>query len=244
MLIKSIKENYFHMVYQPIVQSWNYKTVSLETLIRCDGEYWGTTSPESIIKQSEITSTYNSLSQYIMTTSLRECRRVLKKSADLCLSINVVDSDIINTFFIKELTNECLRNGINHEQVRLEISEKCSLDIDRIVHFSSALKQNGFSVSIDDFGIRNSNLNWIMQLEYDEIKIDKEIVHYLFDIHRKDVMISIIAGLQKTGKRIVFEGIETVEQLNVVQSIIPHAYIQGWHTGKPQKINMLDRISL
>ena len=82
------------------------------------------------------------------------------------------------------------------------------------------IKQEGFSISIDDFGIKNANLSLFTSMDFDILKIDKCLVHNLAHNEKAQAVLYSISNLcRKMGIQMIVEGVETEEQLKLLQQI-------------------------
>lgn len=92
----------------------------------------------------------------------------------------------------------------------------------------------GFTFSLDDFGTGNSNLNYIIDMPVEIVKFDKSMIDSYFsnNIEAKIVIDESINIIKKLNKKIVFEGIETKEQVNSVKKLDVD-FIQGYYYSKP-----------
>jgi EAL domain-containing protein (putative c-di-GMP-specific phosphodiesterase class I) len=91
----------------------------------------------------------------------------------------------------------------------------------------------GFIFSIDDFGTGYSSLAYLKQMPVDIIKIDRSFVSGMSD-NSADMQIvsSTIAMVQKLGMRVVAEGIETLAQMRLLQSLSCEIG-QGYYISRP-----------
>ena len=95
------------------------------------------------------------------------------------------------------------------------------------------LGELGVSFAIDDYGSGNSNCSRLIQLPFQELKLDKELVSASFvDETARIVLENEICTMQSLGIAIVVEGIEQEEQSRVMEALGVD-YIQGYYYGKP-----------
>ena len=95
------------------------------------------------------------------------------------------------------------------------------------------LKHYGIQVFLDDFGTEYSNFDRILYWPVDVIKVDK---HLTWSMRENDSVQSVIKGiissLSKAGYKILFEGVETEEDLEKCKQM-EASYLQGFHYSKP-----------
>ena len=95
------------------------------------------------------------------------------------------------------------------------------------------IRELGVQIALDDFGTGYSSLEYLSQLSFDLIKIDKSFIDDVHDDGRKLSMVKIICVLAKSlGAKICVEGIEKDEQATLM-STLNVAYGQGFFFSKP-----------
>ncbi len=91
----------------------------------------------------------------------------------------------------------------------------------------------GIKVSIDDFGTGYSSLAYLRSLPIDKIKIDRS---FIMEMARNDSDLTIVKSMIELshglGKRVLAEGVETVEQLNILRGMGCDA-VQGYFISRP-----------
>jgi EAL domain-containing protein (putative c-di-GMP-specific phosphodiesterase class I) len=75
-----------------------------------------------------------------------------------------------------------------------------------------ALRDNGFGISIDDFGAGTSNIDRLRSLPFTEVKIDPSFTRLAMEeAYAKAALVSCVKLARDHGLRIVAEGVETQE---------------------------------
>lgn len=104
------------------------------------------------------------------------------------------------------------------------------------------LQEMRVSLSLDDFGTGCSSLSYLTKFPLNTVKIDHTFIHDLHHSHqRQHVAKAIIAMAQDLGLRVVAEGVETIEQADLLTSY-GCDYIQGYLYGQP--VDMSDMLRL
>ena len=98
----------------------------------------------------------------------------------------------------------CLANNIPLSLVKVELSEKAVSTANILEGFCQKLKSLGVRISIDDFGVQNSNLARLSLLEYDEIKIDKSLVDGISEHYKQNIFVIFSDALAKLNKNAGF----------------------------------------
>ena len=231
----AIKNNEFYIVIQPKYNLESKKIVGGEALVRWKKHDGFIINPDQFIPIFEENGFITKLDYYVLECV---CRFLQANTNCPRISINISP----NTAMLPNIANKylCLlqKYGITTNQVELELTET-SLDCitgqlqDSLLEF----KNFGFKISIDDFGKSGSSLFRIRTLDIDAIKLDKEFIVDNWS-SKKGLLIlkSIIVMASTLQLTILAEGIETVEQLNIL-SRLGCDEGQGYFFSKPLELN-------
>jgi EAL domain-containing protein (putative c-di-GMP-specific phosphodiesterase class I) len=95
------------------------------------------------------------------------------------------------------------------------------------------LSKMGIRISIDDFGTGYSSLSYLKRYPIDTLKIDRSFIHdILLDKNDDAIVTAIIAMAHSLNIKVIAEGVETVEQLNILVKK-QCDYYQGFYYSKP-----------
>lgn len=230
-LIKAVKADMIGVHYQPIVRPADRKIVGVEVLSRWHDQRYVDISPELFIPLIEKFGYYERHYTNIIRKSLAEIAD-LAIEHQLIVSLNVGRVEIEGGNFSKILRRECLLNNIPLSLIKIELSEKAVAHDGTLGEFCKALKAIGVKISIDDFGVQNSNVARLANLDYDEIKVDKSLVDGISESYKKEIFVIFCDALLKLNKTLVFEGVENEEQYAFISARYPHSLIQGWYFSK------------
>ncbi len=156
----------------------------------------------------------------------------LANEYQLMVSVNVGRTEIEDGKFLAVLRRECLLNNIPLSLIKVELSENGVSTSAILEEFCEELKSAGVKISIDDFGVQNSNLARLTNLKYDEIKVDKSLVDGINEDYKQDILAIFSDALAKLQKTLVFEGVESETQYQFIAQRYPDALIQGWYFSK------------
>ncbi len=124
-------------------------------------------------------------------------------------------------------------NKINKQSITFEITETHILNnLDQTRSIISNMNKLGISFALDDFGTGYSSLKYLADLPINYLKIDKGFVQGLNKQNNKGIIIAINQLAQNLNKYCVAEGVETIEQLEFLESIGCDFY-QGYYFSKP-----------
>jgi EAL domain-containing protein (putative c-di-GMP-specific phosphodiesterase class I) len=125
--------------------------------------------------------------------------------------------------------------GLPPSRLELEITESSLLDDGSAGRLEGLhrLHQQGVKITLDDFGVGFSSLAHIRAFPFDRIKIDGSFVRDAVSRPDCAVIVGTVADLgRRLGIVVVAEGVETQEQLELVQREGCHE-VQGFLIGRP-----------
>lgn len=131
--------------------------------------------------------------------------------------------------------------GINPGYIEIEITES-SLSGDRsnLYQQMSELRNFGFKIDIDDFGTGYSSLNMLMSAPVDIVKVDKSFIDNYKTTEEKEYINQIGNLILSAKKDIIFEGVETEEQIGVLTNY-GYDNAQGYFFSKPIPLGEFER---
>ncbi len=157
------------------------------------------------------------------------------------ISLNVSRGHINNPDFIAEFVSKMDRYSIPHELIELEITESIFMEDKMLLqNFIKEIRQNKMTVSIDDFGTAYSSLNLLKDIVVDVVKMDKyfidEIIQGCENVKSNKVIIKhIVAMISELNFEIIFEGIESEEQIAFLKEI-GVKFGQGFFFARPMPL--------
>jgi sensor c-di-GMP phosphodiesterase-like protein len=168
-----------------------------------------------------------------MIRSAEDLKDLVKIDRDFFVSVNVTSVDLQDPGFVKQLIAECDARGVAHKRVHLEITEREEVDPTLATKGIVTLREQGFEIGIDDFGMGYSNLAYLDTLQIDYLKIDKAFIAGISSGPIGTAVVDHIIQLgSQRGLRIIAEGVEVEEQRAALVS--KGVWLgQGWLFGRP-----------
>ena len=124
-------------------------------------------------------------------------------------------------------------SDIPSDQLELEVTEGVVQTNQRNLAVFERLRNLGVSVAIDDFGTGYSSFASLKHLNIDQLKIDKYFIDDIVtDNKARQLVGSMISMAHSLGYRVIAEGVETQEQLQVV-SQLGCDIVQGYYFSRP-----------
>jgi diguanylate cyclase (GGDEF)-like protein len=235
-LHRALEKQEFFLVYQLQYRLDTLAVSGAEALIRWQAED-RLVSPAEFIPLAEKFGLIQSVGRFVLNAALAQIVTWNKQTSPLPrVSINVSTAQLNGDGFVAEVEQQLEHYQIDPHQLELEITE--SLLMDHLSEDNKALhtlQHKGLEIAIDDFGTGYSSLAYIKHLNVDRIKIDQSFVRDLeYNAESFSIVKTIINMGHSLGLKVIAEGIETREQLNILRELGCDEG-QGYLLAKPQK---------
>ena len=242
-LRKSVADNFkgYELYYQPLVDVVTGNVCGAEALLRYKSEDGNILPPNIFIPILEETGLVVPVGKWIINEAIKKCKEIQAVIPEFHVNINVSYIQVIKSNLVKDVTTAIEKYNINPSSIIIEMTESGLLESNkRYMKIWSALKERGVGLALDDFGTGYSSLNYIKQLPLNIIKVDKTFIDDIVEDEYAQAFVKLIVDLSKTiGTQIVVEGIEDIEQYNLLKEIGVN-YIQGYYFGKPVPANQFE----
>lgn len=229
----ALKNKEFMIYYQPKIDVITEKVIGAEALVRWQRTDGSMISPENFIPIYEKNGQIQKLDAYIFGQVCRLQKRILDESKKLLsVSVNLSRSSILCEEIVEQYTKIVRENDILITCVPLEITESASVYGQKVVKVAERLLQSGFKLHIDDFGSGYSSMESLSRLPFSVLKIDKSLIDHICET-RVEILVNHIIKLSKDlNMRVLAEGVETKEQLDILRKIKCDE-IQGFYYARP-----------
>ena len=232
-LRKAIQQKEFVLYYQPIYNLADLRITGFEALIRWIHPDKGMVPPNVFIPIAEETELINPLGEWILDTACRQARKWNKGGRELTMNINLSGVQFKDKNLINVLENTFRKNSISPLHINLELTESVVMgDAEESINTLNKIKKLGARLSIDDFGTGYSSLNYLQKFPIDNLKIDRSFINTMETQSGQELVRAILAMTQSLGIKAVAEGIETWEQVKLLQELNCNLG-QGYHFSKP-----------
>ena len=210
------------VVFQPIVDLEDGHIFAHEGLTRCKLKEYA--NPE-VLFQTAVEG------QFVGRLG-RAVREVLfARYTQRCVFVNIHPAELASRWIVRPDDPMCYFSG----DLYLEITEAAAFEFHDLC--TGVLKELcdriGAKLVIDDFGAGYSNMLRIIDLEPHIVKLDRALIRGIHTQPRRRALVRHVLELcVDTGARVVAEGIETVDELQVVRDLGIH-YGQGYLLARP-----------
>lgn len=234
-LEKSLNENDFYIVYQPIYNLYDNTIVAAESLSRLKHPSLGYVTPNQFIPILEKSSLVERFDEWILhqvTYDFNQLPDSLKTK--FYFSINFSMHELYSKKIIESIKSALTMNQINPHQIELELSESILDNDSKIIqNFIYSINELGIRVAIDHFGTGNLSLKRLKELPISTIKIDQSLIA---EIDQKEndntIILTILDIARNLNITTIAEGITTIRQRDFLVGHGCH-YGQGFLKNKP-----------
>lgn len=238
-LQEALTAGQFCIYFQPKISLDTEEFIGSEALIRYINQAGEIIAPNNFIPILEEARLIKMLDLYVFE---EVCKQINiwkeRKMRVKPVSINLSRSTLSYHFLADQLLALITKHNIDISLLELEVTE--TAEVDNQLVFSQALeklKEYGFSISIDDFGVRNASLSLFTTINFDILKLDRSLVKTLAQNQKARILIRSLAVIcSDLGIKLIAEGVETLEQLDILKELRCNE-VQGYLFTKPLPLN-------
>jgi diguanylate cyclase (GGDEF)-like protein len=231
----------FDLYYQPIFNLKTRRIESCEALLRWPHHERGMVSPAEFIPVAEEMGLIVEIGNQALYKACLECRRWPGETA-VAVNLSPIQFDRSN---IPALVRETLAaTNLPAHRLEIEITETTLLQNTRRTRADlQQLAEIGVKISLDDFGTAYSSLSYLHSFPFHKVKIDQSFLQDLNDDERR---ITLLRGMTRLsaqlGLRVVVEGVETQQQLELLAGEDSIDEVQGYLLCRPMPAADLRRL--
>ncbi|MCR5766292.1 MAG: EAL domain-containing protein [Treponema sp.] len=230
-----LTENRFDVFFQPIYSTAEKRLIGAEALVRLKDERGRFISPEDFIPIAEKTGAILRIGEYVFESVCLALSQINPeeygiKKIDINLSVAQCMQEILSEQILKIQSVYQIPTSI----INLEITETAFAHTPEILLKNMQdLSEAGFELSLDDYGSGYSNMNYMLNLPFKMIKIDKYIVWAAFvDKRAETALAATIKMIKSIGMTVLAEGVESKEQADwLIEAGCD--YLQGYYFSRP-----------
>jgi len=231
-LREGLRRGEFELYFQPIYNPRSGSATLVEALLRWKHPHRGMVSPEIFIPLAERTGLITVLGSWALGEAMRTA---LSWPSSIGVSVNVSARQFDHGHDLVGTVEALIRmSGIEPARLTIEITESSLIDDpDHVVSRLVALRKLGVRIALDDFGTGYSSLSYLAHLPIDTIKIDQAFTQEIGTSRKADSLMKVITQLAHDLElRLIVEGVETQEQLEIIKKHSVHG-IQGFVFARP-----------
>lgn len=231
----ALERNEFELHFQPQFEVKNKSIIGAEALLRWNNPVLGNVTPDEFIPIAEHTGLIVTIGKYVIQQALsflKEWQSHDQKKYSVALNLSPCqfrDNELFN--FIKK---SLIDINIGPQNLELEITEGVLMSGQSDIHDTlDNMNELGIKLAMDDFGTGYSSLSYLRQYPFKVLKIDRSFVNGIsLNKADRDLVKATIAMAHSLGLTVVAEGVETKEQLKLLDELACD-FIQGYYFSRP-----------
>lgn len=237
-LQQALDLNFLPVHFQPIYNLEDGSLKALELLIRLQSKEHGLLLPGQFLEQAQAYG--------LLTPLTKVCVHMIAKSFNelpkVTININLPSYMLDNPRILNEFLDCFKEKLLPPERFCIEVMEDEDIPAEHLLSSVKLLKKEGFSIAMDDFGTGYSSLSRLSMLPFDTVKIDRSLL-LSASAGNKAILESTITLIKRLGISTVVEGVETLEQLALIQ-LLGADSVQGFLLSKPVDIHKATKLPL
>lgn len=238
-LLKAIEDKRFCVYLQPKVLCSTQEIIGAEALVRYISQDGTVEPPICFIPVLESAMTIKYVDFFVFERVCQIIQDFIKTASPIFpISVNfsrftLLDADFLNTVF-----SICDKYQVPRKLLEFEITESAeNIDETFLDDMIRDIKKAGFSVAIDDFGVKYANLSLVLNSDIDTLKLDKSMIDSIESNEKAVMFIQALAYICKTLHiRFIVEGVETQDQFEILKALRCEG-IQGYLFGRPMPLS-------
>ncbi len=241
-LREALEQNTLQLFYQPKLDLVAGRISGVEALIRWRHAKRGFVPPDAFIGLAEETGNIQRLTRWVLQNGIAQAAAWREAGLALKISLNLSVHDLSDQNLPERIGVLLAEYAVPAEYLVLEVTESAIMGKpDTAIAVLRRLANQGIVLSVDDFGVGQSSLNYLRRLPVSELKIDKSFVLKLAEMSDdRTIVRSVIELGHRLGYAVTAEGIEDEDSLTLLTQYGCDCG-QGYHIGKPMPADVFNR---
>ena len=219
--------------YQPQLNLKTGHICAVEALVRWEHPELGLLSPDAFLDTFEQQNLLGKLTEWLLDQAIDDI-----SGLGIGLSINL-SPDSVSEHFSRQLMQICHSKKFETARLTLELTEHALPKALQSEKHLAWLQQQGCHLAIDDFGVGDSSLARMGQIQFNELKLDRSLLPQSKDDKQRPLVLAHLLRLaQDLGMTVVAEGVEEAWQQDLLAQK-GCQNLQGFHFARPMPIEDL-----
>jgi diguanylate cyclase (GGDEF)-like protein/PAS domain S-box-containing protein len=211
----AVRDHQLMLAYQPQINLVTGRTIGVEALVRWNDPERGVMEPAAFIPIAEESRLIVPVGEWVLRTACRQLREWQDAgSGPVRMAVNLSARQFQQHDLVQMIRRVIHEASLDPSSLELEITETTAMQNAEVtVDVLRSLRDLGVGISIDDFGMGYSSLNYLRRFPITGVKIDRA---FLTDVTTNDgdaAIVSAVIGMARNLRlRVTAEGVETAEQ--------------------------------
>ncbi len=222
------------LYFQPIIRNDDGQIEFLELLLRWQHPQQGILSAHRFIDDIHIAGLAYPLAKFVIERAAELAMALRIEGIAIPLSINLFGPEMLNEEFVEFVDSVVSEHNLQHGDLIVECPLHIFTDLDNKGRAMIARLNNiGLKICVDGLGDNPIVLSKLPNLAVEYIKVAPSLTA---DFSNQNNIRSLVGGMvemhNQQNTKVIFEGVETLDQLKFVKSLKAHA-AQGYYFGHP-----------
>jgi diguanylate cyclase (GGDEF)-like protein len=236
----AVESHQLSLAYQPIINLESGRLVGLESLLRWQHPELGSVAPAEFIPVAVDSGLIGPIGDWVLQNAcaaFKQLQQQMGANAPDFIAVNISRRQLTDPGLPAKILSALMASGIAPECLHLEITEsELVTDLNAARDTLREIKQLGVALSVDDFGTGYSSLASLYDFPIDVFKLDRSFIAADLTSERGRALMAVTHAVlqlaRNIGVRVIAEGVETAQQLAVLQSLRCDM-AQGYFLGRP-----------
>jgi diguanylate cyclase (GGDEF)-like protein len=236
----AVESQQLSLAYQPIISLASGRLAGLESLLRWQHPELGSVAPADFIPVAVDSGLIGPIGDWVLEKAcaqFRELQQQMGENAPNFIAVNISRRQLTDPGLPAKISSALMASGIDPQCLHLEITEsELVTDLNAAKETLWEIKQLGVALSVDDFGTGYSSLASLYDFPIDVLKLDRSFIAADLTSERGRALMAVTHAVlqlaRNIGVRVIAEGVETSQQLAVLQSLRCDM-AQGYFLGRP-----------
>ncbi|MFV1952094.1 MAG: EAL domain-containing protein [Nitrospinota bacterium] len=211
----ALEKEEFLLYYQPQVDLKTGRIIGMEALIRWQ-QFERLVPPKDFIPLAEETGLIVPMGEWGLRMACRQNK--LWQAAGFTpmpVAVNLSARQFQQKDLLETIDRVLKESGLDSKYLELELTESAVMqDAETTIVILQELKARGVKISIDDFGIGYSSLNYLRRFPINKLKIDQSFVQDITTNPEDAAITTAVISLgHNLNMQVIAEGVESREQL-------------------------------
>ena len=227
-------ESTFLVYYHPIVDASTGQIEGFEALSRWRNAELGFVFPDQFIPLAEEVGLIHYIDLHVLRQATKFVKQLHDQGNPVTISVNLSAAQLSDPQLVETICKVVDENALPYRYVNIEITESMAIEnINDTIHKIGELKNLGFGVHLDDFGVGHSSLHTLKQLPVTTLKIDRSFIQQIHESKYDYTFVKAMIQLAHSAHiKVVCEGVETREDYVLLKALDCN-YLQGFLFSKP-----------
>ena len=223
------------LVYQPVVDIGDGSIVGVEVLARYMHPVLGILDPSSFLPPGTEPGMFDKFDLEIFTRSINQLGEWLSGGVvdeRFTMSVNLKPDHVSDSDSTRNIFEILRQHRVPATMLQIEVTEhRLHGHEDDLLNSLHRLRERGIKIAIDDFGVEGSNVDRLVQIPSDTVKIDRSFVAEIDIDERAEARLKAILEIVATESLVaIAEGVERSRQAEILKDLgVPLGQGFLWH---------------